>query len=206
VTPTRLRFLALGDSYTLGESVAAEGRWPNQLVRALCARGLDLADPEIIAKTGWTTGELNIAIDQASPRGSYQLVTILIGVNDQYRGRNAEEYRGEFAKLLKRAIAFAGANAARVVALSIPDWGATPFAAGRDRAKIALEIDRYNAINREEALHAGARYVDVTTVSRRVAADPSLVAVDGLHPSGKMYAEWVRLVLPEAEKALGWPS
>lgn len=192
----------MGDSYTVGESVAAEWCWPNQLVRALRARGLDLADPEIIAKTGWTTDELNTAIDQASPRGSYQLVTLLIGVNDQYRGRGAEKYRGEFAELLKRAIAFAGANAARVVVLSIPDWGVTPFAAGRDRAKIASEIDQYNAINREEALRAGARYLDIAPLSRRAATDRSLVAGDGLHPSDAMYAEWVAAVVPEAVAAL----
>ena len=186
-------YLALGDSYTIGESVAEDERWPNQLARAI---GLD--KPLIIAKTGWTTDELSAAIDKADPRGPYDLVTLLIGVNNQYRGRDAEQYRREFAALLARAIGFAGGNPSRVVVVSIPDWGVTPFAANRDRAKIGSEIDHFNAINREETLKAKARYVDITPVSRRAATDPSLVAGDGLHPSGKMYAEWVKLITPEA--------
>jgi len=186
-------YLALGDSYTIGESVAEDERWPNQLARAI---GLD--KPLIIAKTGWTTDELSAAIDKADPRGPYDLVTLLIGVNNQYRGRDAEQYRREFAALLARAIGFAGGNPSRVVVVSIPDWGVTPFAANRDRAKIGAEIDHFNAINREETLKAKARYVDITPVSRRAATDPSLVAGDGLHPSGKMYAEWVKLITPEA--------
>ncbi|HWW60274.1 MAG TPA: SGNH/GDSL hydrolase family protein [Thermoanaerobaculia bacterium] len=185
------RILALGDSYTIGESVAEADRWPNQLARALGA-----TSPEIIAKTGWTTDELNSAIDAANPRGPYRLVTLLIGVNNQYRGRDVEQYRGEFTALLQRAIGFAGGDAKRVIVVSIPDWGVTPFAEGRDRAKIAAEIDRYNAVNREETSRAGARYVDITPVSRR--ADPSLVAGDGLHPSAAQYAEWTKLILPVA--------
>lgn len=181
------RYLALGDSYTIGESVSASERFPVQL-----ARELRLGDPEIIAKTGWTTDELNAAIDAANPRGPYELVTLLIGVNNQYRGRDAEQYRGEFTALLQRAIGFAGGDAKKVIVVSIPDWGVTPFAEGRDRAKIATEIDRYNAINREEAGKAGARYVDITPISR--GTDPALVAGDGLHPSGKQYAEWAKLI------------
>lgn len=186
---TSSRYLALGDSYTIGESVPAEERFPVQL-----ARQLGLGDPEIIAKTGWTTDELNAAIDDAKPRGPYDLVTLLIGVNNQYRGRDAEQYRGEFAALLQRAIGFAGGNPKKVIVVSIPDWGVTPFAEGRDRAKIASEIDRYNAINREEAGKAGARYVDITPISR--GTDLSLVAGDGLHPSGKQYTEWTKLIAP----------
>ena len=183
--PSTKRFLALGDSYTIGESVPPEERWPVQL-----ARELGYAEPEIIAKTGWTTDELSFAIDVANPKGPYDLVSLLIGVNNQYRGRDAEQYRREFVTLLGRAIKFAGGDPKRVLVVSIPDWGVTPFAANRDRAKIAAEIDRYNAINREEALRAGARYVDITPISRR--DDSSLIAGDGLHPSGKMYAEWVK--------------
>jgi lysophospholipase L1-like esterase len=194
------RFLALGDSYTIGESVAAEERWPNQLARALRARGANITDPEIIARTGWTTDELSAAIDSAAPRGPYSLVTLLIGVNNQYRGRDAEQYRREFVTLLQRAIGFAGNDPKKVIVVSIPDWGVTPFAAQRDRGKVASEIDRFNAINREETLRAGAHYTDITPVSRR--PDPALVAGDGLHPSGTMYAEWVKLILPEAESAL----
>ena len=191
------RYLALGDSYTIGESVAEADRWPNQLARAL-----QMPQPEIIAKTGWTTDELNAAIDKAKPRGPYDLVTLLIGVNNQYRGRDAEQYRRELVGLLNRAIAFAGGKPSRVVVVSIPDWGVTPFAANRDRAKIGAEIDRFNAINREETLRVKARYVDITPISRRVANDPLLVAEDGLHPSAKMYAQWVKLIEPEARAAL----
>jgi lysophospholipase L1-like esterase len=190
-----MRYLALGDSYTIGESVASTERFPVQL-----ARELGLGEPQIIAKTGWTTDELNTAIDAANPQSPYDLVTLLIGVNNQYRGRDAEQYRGEFAALLQRAIGFAGGNARKVVVVSIPDWGVTPFAEGRDRARIGAEIDRYNAINREETARAGARYADITPRSR--GGDPALVAGDGLHPSGKQYGEWVKVILPEARAAL----
>lgn len=195
------RFLALGDSYTIGEGVAPEDRWPAQLARALRAAGYDVADPEIIATTGWTTDELMAGIEAASPRGPYQLVTLLIGVNDQYRGRPVSAYREPFVRLLRRAIALAGGDASRAIALSIPDWGVTPFAEGRDRARIAREIEAYNAVNREEASHAGARYVDVLPSSRRAASDSSLLAPDGLHPSWKMYAEWCGVMLPVARAA-----
>ncbi len=189
------RYLALGDSYTIGESVAATERFPVQL-----ARELGLGDPQIIAQTGWTTDELNAAIDAANPQGPYDLVTLLIGVNNQYRGREAEQYRGEFAALLQRAIGFAGGDAKKVVVVSIPDWGVTPFAEGRDRAKIAREIDQYNAINQEEAQRARASYVHITTISRR--PDPALVADDKLHPSAKQYSEWVKLMVSSSERAL----
>ena len=189
--PARARYLALGDSYTIGESVPESERFPVQL-----ARTLNLGQPQIIARTGWTTDELNAAIDAANPQGPFDLVTLLIGVNNQYRGRDAEQYRGEFAALLQRAIGFAGGDAQKVIVVSIPDWGVTPFAEGRDRAKIASEIDRYNAVNREEAQRAGAKYVDITPISR--GNDPSLVAADGLHPSGAQYTQWVREILRTA--------
>ncbi|HEX8154728.1 MAG TPA: GDSL-type esterase/lipase family protein, partial [Thermoanaerobaculia bacterium] len=140
------------------------------------------------------TDELSAGIDRTRPRGPFDLVALLIGVNNQYRGRSADQYREEFRALLARAIGFAGGNAAHVVVVSIPDWGVTPFAADRDRAKIAREIDQFNAINREEAARAGARYADITPISRR--NDAALIAADGLHPSGKMYGEWVNVVLP----------
>jgi lysophospholipase L1-like esterase len=123
-------------------------------------------------------------------------------VNNQYRGRDAEEYRREFVALLNRAIGFAGGNAQRVVVVSIPDWGVTPFAKDRDRAKIGAEIDHFNAINREETLRANARYVDITPGSRNAATDGTLVAGDGLHPSAKMYQQWVNAIAPEATQAL----
>jgi lysophospholipase L1-like esterase len=197
-----MRFLALGDSYTIGEGVDEAERWPVRLAALLRERGADVADPEIIARTGWTTDELSAAIDAADPRGPYALVSLLIGVNNQYRGRDAEEYRTEFTALLRRAVGFAGGDASRVIVLSIPDWGVTPFADGRDRARIAAEIDLYNAINREEAARAGARYVDVTPQTRQSGADPAFLVDDGLHPSGRSYVEWARLALPAAAEAL----
>lgn len=172
--------------------MAEDQRFPVQLARAMT-----LGEPRIIAKTGWTTDELNAATDAANVTETYDLVTLLIGVNNQYRGRDAEQYRGEFKALLQRAIGFAGGDAKKVIVVSIPDWGVTPFAEGRDRAKIAREIDQYNAINREEAQRAGAKYADITPISR--GNDPSLVASDGLHPSGKQYAEWVKLIREAAK-------
>lgn len=193
------RYLALGDSYTIGQSVPEAERFPNQLARAL-----GIARPRIIARTGWTTDELDVAIDRAinaaNVTGTYDLVSLLIGVNNQYRGRDAEQYRSEFAALLQRAIGFAGGDAKNVVVVSIPDWGVTPFAEARDRAKIASEIDRFNAINREEAQRAGARYADITAISRGGA--PALVAEDKLHPSGVQYRQWVKIIVPEARAAL----
>lgn len=194
----QMRFLALGDSYTIGESVEEAERWPVQLAALLWAEGFDVAAPEIIARTGWTTGELSSAIDQANPQGPYDLVSLLVGVNNQYRGLSTALYRVEFSVLLKRAIAFAGRDPKRVIVLSIPDWGVTPFAADRDRAQVAAEIDRFNHINRDETEMAGAHYVDVTLISRRAADEPHLIAADGLHPSRQMYTEWAALVFPIA--------
>jgi lysophospholipase L1-like esterase len=195
-----LRYLALGDSYTIGEGVEPAERWPVQLAAMLRGRGVDAADPEIIATTGWTTDELSAAIDAADPHGPYALVSLLIGVNNQYRGRTAEEYRDEFRGLLRRAIGFAGGDANRVVVVSIPDWSVTAFAEGRDRAQIAREVEAFNAVNREITRELGAHWVDVTPTSRRM---PDAVVGDGLHPSGAQYREWAELVLPEALKALG---
>lgn len=197
-----VRFLALGDSYTIGEAVDADERWPIRLAASLRERGLNVADPEIVARTGWTTDELSAGIDVAGPRGPYDLVSLLIGVNDQYRGRPLAEYCEQFRGLLVRAIAFAGDRADRVAILSIPDWGVTPFASGRDPAQIGREIDDFNRINRDEAMRAGSRYVDVTEISRRAAAEPNLLAGDGLHPSGEMYREWTIAVLPVAMAAV----
>lgn len=201
-TPESLRFLALGDSYTIGEGVSAGERWPVQLVGFARARGVMLSDPVIVARTGWTTDELSAAIDAADPRGPFALVTLLIGVNNQYRGRNSEEYREHFRGLVSRSVALAGADPKRVVVLSIPDWSVTPFAKGRDPAGISRAIERFNEINREEALRAGARYVDVMPSSRRAASDLTLLAADGLHPSGAMYSEWAELALPEVLAAV----
>ncbi len=201
-----LRYLALGDSYTIGEKVAPEVRWPVLLADSLRARGIAIGPPTIIAQTGWTTDELDAAIDRADPQGAFDLVSLLIGVNNQYRKRSVETYRPEFAALLQRAIGFAGGDASRVLVLSIPDWGVTPFAAEDDRpaAQIGAEIDAYNAAAREETERAGAHFVDIAPTSRTALGDPSLTAEDGLHPSGTMYAAWTELALPVVLDALGF--
>lgn len=191
------RYLALGDSYTIGESVAETERFPNQLVAMLANEGLTV-DVELIARTGWTTDELWQGIQAEKVTPPYDMVSLLIGVNNQYRGRDIQEYREGFVFLLNKAIEYAGGDAKRVIVFSIPDWGVTPFAAGRDVTQIAAEIDAFNQVNLEETQKAGAYYVDVTPVSRQAKDDPSLVAGDGLHPSGKMYAEWAKSALPIA--------
>ena len=198
--PPVQRYLALGDSYTIGQGVEEKDRWPVQLAALLREKGAPMAAPEIIARTGWTVRDLSEAMDAAEPRGPYGLVTLLIGVNDQYQGSDPESYRKDFGVLLRRAVGLAGGEAGRVVVLSIPDWSVTPFAerSGRNREQIAAEIERFNRMNRDEAERVKARYVDVTPVSRQARADRSLLASDGLHPSGAMYAEWARLALPEA--------
>ena len=198
-----VRILALGDSYTIGEAVQPDARWPVQLAALLRTHGVAAAQPVIVARTGWTTDELSAGIDAAHLHGPYDLVTLLIGVNNQYRGRRADEYRSQFRALLARAVAFANSCADRVIVVSIPDWGVTPFAVGRDRAGISAAINRFNAIDQEEAIRAGVRFVDITPISRRVTVEHGLVAADGLHPSEMMYAEWVRELLPVALDALG---
>lgn len=196
------RFLALGDSYTIGEGVQDQERWPNTLVDLLRERGIEIGDPHIVARTAWTTDELSDAIDSERPRGPFDLVTLLIGVNDQYRSRAVSAFAPEFKLLLRRAIGFANNRPERTIAISIPDWGATPFSNGRDRALIGREILDYNTKARELALAAGVRWVDVTEISRDMLTDSSLVAVDGLHPTGAMYRRWAEHILPSALAAL----
>jgi len=193
-----VRFLALGDSYTVGEGVPHGDRWPDQLARLLRERGVHIRDPVIVARTGWTTDELDAGIDAARPNGPFDLVTLLIGVNDQFRGRDLAEYGRRLEPLLRRTIDLAGGSSARVIVISIPDWGVTPFAAGRDAERIAQEIDAFNGANRAAATRVGASYADVTAVSRRAASDTGSLTSDGLHPSGTMYARWAEAVLPAA--------
>jgi lysophospholipase L1-like esterase len=195
-------FLALGDSYTIGESVDSRDRWPAQLARLLRETGTPVADPRIIARTGWTTDELSRAMDAEVPAGPYQLVTLLIGVNNQYRGRSVADFRPQFRALLQRAIGLADGHASRVIVVSIPDYGVTPYAAGSDRGKIGREIDEFNAVCQAESTALGAAFVDITPESRTAASNPSLIAPDGLHPSAKMYREWVEQILPTAQAAL----
>jgi lysophospholipase L1-like esterase len=197
-----IRYLALGDSYTIGESVAESERWPVRLAALLGEEGIDVEPPVIIAQTGWTTDELAAGIDAAAPEGPFDLVSLLIGVNNQYREREAADFGAELCVLLSRAVELAGGRRHRVLVVSIPDWGVTPFAEGRDRAVIAAAIDQFNAVAADEAGRAGARFLDITPSSRRAAEEPSLVAPDGLHPSGLMYEDWARAAVGEAKAAL----
>lgn len=188
-------YLALGDSYTIGESVPVYDKFPYQLVQALRVKGIAFYAPEIVAKTGWTTDELQTGIDKTKLLPTYDLVTLLIGVNNQYRGWSIVQYEKEFEQLLKQAIRFAGNKPEHVVVVSIPDWGATPFAKDRDRVKITREIDAFNAVNKRISSTYKTNYADITEGSRKAATDPALVAEDGLHPSGLEYAKWVQAIL-----------
>lgn len=187
----QLTYLALGDSYTIGESVDADMRWPVQLVHRLRDNFINIADAEIIARTGWTTDELMKGIETTSTRNSYDLVSLLVGVNNQYRGRDIDNFRQEFSELLDIALGFADGISGNVIVLSIPDWGVMPFAQNRDREKIADEIDAFNRVVKEECMNAGISFFDITDISRKASNDLTLVAEDGLHPSGKMYSQWV---------------
>jgi lysophospholipase L1-like esterase len=195
------RYLALGDSYTIGESVLEEDRWPNQLAKRLQEESIQV-DVTIIARTGWTTDELWKGMQATEIQPPYDLVSLLIGVNNQYRGYDIQEYREQFIFLLNKSMEYAGGDPRRVIVLSIPDWGVTPFASGRDQEQIAKQIDAFNSVNREESKKAGAHYIDVTFISRQAVSDPSLIAPDGLHPSEKMYTLWMENVLPVALEAL----
>lgn len=197
-----LRYLALGDSYTIGEGVTDEDRWPTILVGLLAARGIAFGPPHYVAQTAWTTDELSDAIDAAKPAGPFDLVTLLIGVNDQYRARPVSSFEGEFTTLVKRSIAFAGKRPERTIVVSIPDWGATPYAKGRDRDLIGREIAAYNTRAESIARKLGTHWVDVTESSRAMLQEPELAVADGLHPSGEMYRRWASLVLPIAQRAL----
>lgn len=190
-------YLALGDSYTIGESVAESERFPMQTVQLLKQQNIDIANPDIIAVTGWTTGNLLNALNNNPPKKNYSVVTLLIGVNNQYQGKSLNEYKTEFTELLLRAIKYAGDNRKHVFVISIPDYSVTPFAQGSDIAGIAKEIDAFNAANKAITLNEGVAYIDITPISREVKNDPSLVAGDGLHPSGIQYKRWSELIAAE---------
>lgn len=186
----QLQYLALGDSYTIGESVDEDLSFPSQTVALLRRAGFNFADPTIIAKTGWTTDELTNAIADANLPEKFDIVSLLIGVNNQYRSYPIENYEKEFESLLKTALSFAGNQHARVFVLSIPDWGVTPYAAGRDKNKIATEIDAYNSINNSVAKTYKVNYIDITPETRNASSNIFLLAPDGLHPSALAYTEW----------------
>lgn len=195
----RITYLALGDSYTIGESVSAEDSYPYQIKKMLNNAAIPVEKPKIIAVTGWTTADLLGAIATEKPAGNYSFVTLLIGVNNQYRGEDLSIYQKEFTTLLNKAIGFANGDKNRVFVISIPDWGVTPFAKndGRSPYQIGKEINSYNAFAKEITLSAGVSFTDITPASKKAGADTSLLASDGLHPSGKMYAEWANVVVPK---------
>ena len=202
IDKSKYRYLSLGDSYTIGESVAPEERWSMILTEMLRKNNVNIADPEIIARTGWTTAELMDGIKNRNPKGPYNLVSLLIGVNNQYRGQSLERYRTELQELLQQAIGFAGGNIERVFMLSTPDWGVTPFAKGSDQAKTASEIDAFNQVAKEECERLGIAFVDITPISRTAKNDISQIANDGLHFSGKMYRQWAEKALPTVQRLL----
>lgn len=199
---TDISFLSLGDSYTIGESVAENERWSVQLAEMLRQKGVPVTNPTIIAKTGWTTEELADAITKSGNTKTYDLVSLLIGVNNQYRGQSTERYRKELQELLKTSIHFAKENPKHVFVLSIPDWGVTPAGESRDRQQVAKEIDSFNTVCQEECKKAGIAYFDITPLSRTAATDKNLIASDQLHFSGKLYQQWANHVLEGVTKLL----
>ncbi len=188
-------YLALGDSYTIGEQVPFADNYPNQAVQLLRKDGYAFMAPEIVARTGWTTDELQTGINTHIFQPVYDFVTLLIGVNNQYRGRPLEEYEEQFTRLLDQALRFAGNRKDRVAVLSIPDWGITPFATNKNALKIGQEIDRFNEVNQRVSAASGIHYIYITGLTREAAQDPSLLAPDGLHPSGKEYQRWAEKVV-----------
>ncbi len=189
-SPDKITFLALGDSYTIGESVDENERWPILLAKKIEEEVGILVEVTIIAKTGWTTDELMDAIAAADLANEYDMVSLLVGVNNQYRGYEVRQYKKEFEQLLKQSIHFANNKKERVFVLSIPDYGVTPFAKDRNPEKIASDIDQYNIISQKICEKHEVVYLDITEISRKASSDQSLIADDGLHPSGKMYKMW----------------
>ena len=199
-----MKYLALGDSYTVGEGVAPEARWPDALAAALRGDGIALDPPRVIAATGWTTDELQAAIDAAEPLGSWDFVSLMAGVNNQYRGRGVDEYREQFDALLHHAVALAGGQANRVLVLSIPDWGVTRFGAesGRDPGAVSRAIDAFNDAASALCERHGVAFVDITGLSRKHGGEAAMLAEDGLHPSAAMHDAWMRAALPAARTLL----
>lgn len=194
IEDTTIFYLALGDSYTIGESVEVAERWPVQLVQGLRAAEIEVEAPRIIAQTGWTTGNLKNAIAEANLDNTFDLVSLLIGVNNQYQGRSIEEYRLEFEQLLLKAVDLAKGDKDNVFVVSIPDYGVTPFGSANAET-IAAELDAFNAVNKEITEKHDIRYFDITPISREAKDDSELIATDNLHPSGKMYERWVQEVI-----------
>jgi acyl-CoA thioesterase-1 len=193
---TSLKLLALGDSYTIGQGVVQSQSWPFQLAAALRTDSHSVAQPTIVAETGWTTSDLLQAIAETNLDPPYDIVTLLIGVNDQFQGFDQENYTPGFVALLERAISFAESDTGRVIIISIPDYTVTPFGQANSPAGSTEALNGFNTVNRETATNRGVYYVDITPISRQALDDPELIASDDLHPSGKMYAQWVQELLP----------
>ena len=193
---TMYTYLALGDSYTIGELVPMAENFPHQLTDVLRKEHIEVAAPVIIAKTGWTTDELAAAIMEHNITDTFSFVTLLIGVNNQYRGRDVANYQEEFTQLLQQAISFAGNKPERVFVISTPDWGATPFAEGKDRKQVAKEIDDYNQAEQEITTAHKCHYLDITASTRENGDKELFLAEDKLHPSAKEYAIWVKELAP----------
>ena len=186
-----INFLALGDSYTIGQAVRISERWPVLFTKSLNEKGYPINPSEIIAKTGWTTDELISALKKIEVKNDFDLVTLLIGVNNQFRGRDSEEFRVQFIELLDMSIEYAQGKPANVIAISIPDWSVVPFAKDRNKRKISREISKFNTIIKEEALKRKVSFVDVTELSRKAKTDFTYIAGDDLHFSGSMHQLWV---------------
>jgi lysophospholipase L1-like esterase len=200
-----LSYLALGDSYTIGEQVPFAENFPNQAVQLLHSKKIEIAAPVIVAVTGWTTDELEAAIREKNLRETFSIVSLLIGVNNQYRGRSVDNYREEFTRLLEQAIHFANGHTNKVFVLSIPDWGVTPFAEGKDRAEIAKEIDAYNAAAKKIAGSYKCHFIEITESTRVHGTNPAYLAEDGLHPSAKEYTIWAQRLADTVEQELKKP-
>jgi len=195
-------WLALGDSYTIGESVSEDERFPAQTISLLKNKNRNFSQPNYIATTGWTTTDLLNAIEKENLQHSFDIVSLLIGVNDQYQHLDTAGYRKRFTGCLQKAIALAGNKTNHVFVLSIPDYSVTPFAKDSDTAQIKKEIDAFNTINKEITLSHKISYTDITSLTREAKNNTALIAIDGLHPSGKEYAKWAALLAPEIEKVI----
>ena len=201
--PSTVSYLALGDSYTIGEGVDEDQRWPNQLAEKLSTDTLQIEPVRIVARTGWTTGDLLEGIAQAQLRSQYDVVSLLIGVNNQYQGQNPAIYKEEFDALLQKAMAFAGGQRHQVFVLSIPDYSVTPFAASRDTARIRREINQYNAVADSICGVYGIPFYNITPISQEAKTDRTLLASDNLHPSGKQYKQWVEAIRQDVAPLFG---
>lgn len=201
-TDSQLTYLALGDSYTIGQSVAVSERFPAQTAALLRQQGVQVADPVYIAQTGWTTANLQAAIAAQNPSSTYAIVTLLIGVNDQYQRMDTAGYATRFTQLLQKAIQLAKEKKAHVFVVSIPDYSVTPFVPASDKERVSREVDWFNDINRRITNLFGVSYTDITPMSREAATNPSLIANDGLHPSGAEYRKWAQQLVPKIKAVL----